>query len=86
MSGQLPTGFTCDYSSIEPLLIQSISWIKDGKLIDSKALDTSLADAGRRLNFKSALTNAHEGIYRCDVNLRGNDYVYQSFSYIILME
>ena len=72
-------GFICNYSMVQPLLIQSISWLKDEKPIDSRFLNTSITEAGRRLNFKSAIiSEIHNGFYRCDVKLKNNDLIYES--------
>jgi hypothetical protein len=44
----------------------------------------SITEAGRRLNFKSAMIpQIHNGLYRCDVTLKQNQFIYKSNFYSI---
>jgi hypothetical protein len=79
----LPTSLLCEYTTVEALKIDSISWFKDDLPIEPKILNTGLTEDGKRLNFKTPVTQIHNGLYRCEVKLMANEVIYDSNSYKI---
>jgi hypothetical protein len=81
-----PSILLCDFNDVDPFLLNSITWYKDGKLIDPNKLNTYLSNEGRYLNFNAIFDHTHNGLYRCEVKLIGYIDIFSSDDFSLTVQ